>query len=34
MMYKNRDQKGLKESDKKIKLQRKEQEDKTSPKQP
>lgn len=32
MMYKNRDQKGLKESDKKIKLQRKEQEDKTSSK--
>lgn len=31
-MYKNRDQKGLKESDKKIKLQRKEQEDKTSSK--
>lgn len=33
-MYKNRDQRGLKKSDKKIKLERKEQEGKTSSKQP
>ena len=33
-MYKNRDQRDLKKSDKKIKLERKEQEDKTRSKQP
>lgn len=33
MLCKNRDQVGLKESDKKMKLDRKEQKDKTSSKQ-